>query len=123
MRRFELDIGPHTIEKSFKSNTTLETYGLNSHSVTVVATLAFHIFSSHLVANTKMLHACSASSSALNCDASPLANFLLFPCRRLASLFTQFIMAISWRLIVNVCGVKGFWGGWGIKPQEPTVKF
>jgi len=83
---------------------------LNSHSFTLVTTLAFPICCPHFEANTTMCHAYSASTSALSCDISLPAKFFLFPCRRLDSFVTQFIILISSRLIVDVCGEKGFWG-------------
>jgi len=110
MSRFEFDDGPRLMENSFESNTSLGPHGLNSHSESKVGALAFPIFCSHFEADKKMLPACSASISALNCDTSPPAYFLLFPCRRLASCFTQFIIVMSSRLIVDVCGERGFWG-------------
>jgi len=54
MSRFELDIGPRRVEKSFESKRALGPFGLNSHSVTVVATLTFPISCSHFEANTKI---------------------------------------------------------------------
>jgi len=85
MRRLELDIGFHTIENSLTSNMTLCPYVLNSHSVNLVAKLAFPVFCSHFEAKKKMLLACSASTSAFNCNPSLPTYLLLMPCRHLFS--------------------------------------
>jgi hypothetical protein len=68
MSWFEPDIGHCTMEISFESNTSLGLYGLNSHPDSQVVPPTFPIFCSHIEANTKMLPACSASTTALNCD-------------------------------------------------------
>ena len=100
MSRLELDIRPHTIETSHMSNMTLCPEGISSHSVKLVATLAFLIFCSHLEANIKMLHACSVSTSTFNCDAFFPVKFLLFP-RRLRASFCYTVYNIDILIHVN----------------------
>ena len=95
MSRLELDIGPHKIETSLIFNRTQLQEGISSHSVTLVPTLPLLIFCSHSEANMKKLYACNASTSALNCDASFPAKFLLFPRRsRVCFHFTHFYIYI-----------------------------
>jgi len=104
----EIDIRPHTIETSHMYNMTLCPEGISSHSVKLVATLAFLIFCSHFEANMKMLHACSVSTSAFNSDASFHQNSSYFHEGFVPVFVTQFILLISSFTLMDVCGESGF---------------
>ena len=110
MSGLELDIAPHTIETSLKSNRKLVPYVLNSHSVTLVATLAFPIFYSHFEANTKCCMLAAPLYRPWTVTILSQQNSSNFHEGVSAVFVTQFIILYSSFMILDICGESGFVG-------------